>query len=154
MDAPEIVVKLVRHLGDLFEMVSGEHNLLSTVVFISCQGHGALKGVADLTSVPHGANGGVGPFLVGEEGLGVVEDVFVVEVDQSAVGQLGQVCLPDPLGVLPFERGVVECHVQSRLEGFVKDAYSVAREEEDAFVVFQNAEEDWRLGRESGLLRS
>lgn len=106
------------------------------------QRHGALERVPDLSAVPHGADGRTLALLRLEERLGVVNDVARVEVDEAARVELVEVRLPDPAGVLPREGRVVQREVEAGLEGLVEDADAVAGEEEDAFVVFEGAEED------------
>jgi len=94
-------------------------------MLVAGERYGALKSIADLTAVPHWADGGTGLLLVGIQGLGVVQNISLVKVDQPTVGQLGEVSLPDALGVFPFQRRVVECHVETGLERLIKHAHSV-----------------------------
>jgi hypothetical protein len=49
---------------------------------------------------------------------------------------------PDLVGLDAVEPGVEEGHMDAGFEGFIEGADAVGGKEEDAFIVFENAEED------------
>ncbi|EJT69714.1 hypothetical protein GGTG_12597 [Gaeumannomyces tritici R3-111a-1] len=96
LDAPDVVVELVGHLGDAVKMPALDADAPTPAPavtlgwVVASQRHGALEGVADLPAAPHGANLGAAGLLALEEGFGVGQDVFHVHLDQAAPLELLQ----------------------------------------------------------------
>lgn len=89
LNAPQVVVELVRHLGHLLEVVSRKQNLLRAPVPVRGQSHSTLERIPNLPPVPDWAAPRSRPLLRLEKHLGILEDVGMVKLDQTAVGQFG-----------------------------------------------------------------
>lgn len=160
--APEVIV-LDRRLLDLLEVAGPEVEaaavvsafagvavLLGDEVLIARKGGCNLEGVAYLPAVPPAVLGGVGELV----------KVLLCEVDDAVFfdDHLGLSCnghalfldYLEPVDVYPEESdGVVsaqlwveECNMHSRFYGFVESPWAVGREEQDAWVVLEDPEED------------
>ncbi len=117
-------------------------------VVVVCQARGDLEGVADLAAVP--AARGAGVLL--EVLAGEVDDLGLVDQKGRLAGhlvalaldlaQLGDVEAEDVARLRLVEGRVVERHVDAGLEGLVDGADAVRRQEEQAVVVLEDAQED------------
>ncbi|TFB02880.1 hypothetical protein CCMA1212_005256 [Trichoderma ghanense] len=117
-------------------------------VVVQGQARGDLEGVSDLATVP--AARGAGEVLVVL--CGELEDLVVLDGEGGLAGhlvalrlhdlELGDVEAEDFGGLGLVEGRVVEGEVDAGLEGLVDGADAVGRQEEEAVVVLEDAEED------------
>lgn len=126
----------------------GQLELVLLERVVSRQRRCDLEGVADLAAVPPTALPlGFGAMLPRELDNGRRADVELRLARELLpllldLGQPVQVHLEDELDLRLVQRRVVEAHVDTRLEGLVKRPDAVGRQEENAVVVLENAEEN------------
>jgi len=154
------MIRDVAHQLEMLHIQLGPHGrlvgmaLLELHVFLPgiviCQAGGDLEGIPDLPAVPSALAFGVAHELAHGKG----HDLLLVYVELLVTRREATLFFdglealdvhePDVAGLHLGERGVVELEVDARLEGLIERAGAVGREEEDAVVVFQDAEEDLR----------
>lgn len=114
LDIPNVLVELVRHVCDSFEVSDIQHYSVCCLALVPRQSDSTLKCVADLASIPDRSSRVEVMFLAFEELFRVIDQLLhVTFYPEWMVAEATNLRSPNLLCLRPLQRWVLEWHMYS-----------------------------------------